>query len=101
LEGGTVKFWAGVGAALLSVAPVPEQVLVAETFVQTATVEVEVPVLFEPYVADVADVDAHSDCLWHLMRALGVEMEVGSLFVVADFADLMFGGACGMLDEVG
>jgi hypothetical protein len=76
-------------------------VLVAETFVQTATVEVEVPVLFEPYVADVADVDAHSDCLWHLMRALDLEMEVATLFVVADYADLVYGGACGMLDEVG
>ena len=101
MVGGTVKFWAGVGAVLLAVAPVPEQVLVAETFVQTETVEVEVPVPFEFYVADIQDVDAHSDCLWYLMRALDVEMEVATLFVVADFADLVYGGACGMLDEVG
>lgn len=96
-----MKFWLGVGVVLLAVAPVPEQVMVAETFVQTETVEVEVPVPFEFYVADIQDVDAHSDCLWHLMRVLGLEMEVATLFVVGDFADLVYGGSCGMLDEVG
>ena len=94
-----MRFWLGVGVALLTVAPIPEQVLVAETYVQTATVEV--PVSFDFYVPDMGDVDEDSDCLWHLMRALDVKIEVEELFVVADYADLMFGGSCGMLDEVG
>jgi hypothetical protein len=86
---------------LLVVAPVPEQVWMSEVFVQTATIEVEVPVPFEPYVSNVADVDADGECLWHLMRALGVDIEVATLFVVADFADAVYGGSCGMLDELG
>jgi hypothetical protein len=87
----------GLVCGVILTSPLAEQVEV--TTVEYVHVQVEEPV-WEPFVPYRQEHDPEADCLWELMHHLGQPILLAELLVVADFADLHYGGPCRMLGVV-
>jgi hypothetical protein len=88
-----VRFGAGFLTALLLFQPQVRTETVRETFVQTVTVEVDVPEPWSPPGFDVDEAERQGVCLWEWMRAEGLEMTLEMVWAAGEVTDIA-GGAC-------
>jgi len=90
-----VRFWWGVVAAAIALSPAvtPHPGYTTETFVQTVQAD-PTPWQLEP---PSADEQQHAQCMVDLLNHLGLEVTVQNLFVTGDYADLVYGGPCEMM----
>ena len=92
-----MRFWLGVGAAMLTLHPV------AEPVTDVWVVEVDAPFVWEPTpiadsLVDWVEFDRQEECLWTFLRDNAIDLTVENIFTAGDWTR-MHGGACAMIGE--
>ena len=90
-----MRFWLGVGAAMLTLHPV------AEPVTDVWVVEVDAPFVWEPTpiadsLVDWVEVDRQEECLWTFLQASGLEVTGRNVLAAGEWADVN-GGACRLI----
>jgi hypothetical protein len=89
--------------ALLTIEPRAYQTVYVETVIRETRVQswqdalaVETPILDS--LVDWEEWDKENDCLWELLKASGLEINVRNVMAIGEWADVN-GGACAMIGD--
>jgi hypothetical protein len=95
-----VKFWLGVGMAMLTLHPVTPDPA-TDLWLVYEQVEVPAPPVPTPIadsLVDWVEVERQTECLWTFILREGIELTGRNVLTAGDWTD-MHGGACAMIGE--
>ena len=84
-----------VGPTSAVVQPAPETVEVAAPV--DVTIRCDAAIRSEPWQGELEPLEDRTDCTIELVEAVGWELNVATIGVVNDYADVRFGGPCAAL----